>query len=118
MGSQLKLDTTRPHAIYGEVVNNLPGRYFQQDGHLFDMRTHEFVRDLGEAPTSPSPLTEFGPIRTQAKPTDGTTIACAQCDKVYKLGTTAQTRALALSRMRKHLETKHGITVPTAGGDS
>ena len=95
MASVPKLNMDRPHGVYGEIKDGIPGSYIGQDGHLFDMRTHEWVRDVDGA--VPGPVESF---------------SCKECGKTYKVGRTAASRALAMSNMKKHLAKKHGIELP------
>ena len=97
-----KLDQSKP---YGKAFVG-PDTYFGQDGRYFNMETLEEV--VLEQAATPTPQ--------EAKaPQEPATVSCKECGKSYKLGPTEKTKAVAVQRMKAHLEKEHGINLENTG---
>ena len=98
----MKLNENKPYGIYSEGPNS----YFGQDGRIFNMQTLEEVVRPGTAAT---------PEQPQERPTEEVGV-CKVCGKEYKCGPTEKTKAIAIARLKAHLEKEHGIDTENKEG--
>ena len=77
------------------------------------MGTHEeeFPEGAPEPPKAPEPEPE-------PQPAEQKVVTCNKCGKQYKAGHTEKTMAVAVKRMKAHLEKEHGIKLENKDEDA
>jgi hypothetical protein len=98
----MMLDLTKPFGLYMEGAE----RFHGQGPNLFNMKTGEFVRRIGDKAED----TE-GPAPIDSDQKTGATMFCKLCDFSAAYSNERGQR-IALGKLRAHMKRDHGIEVP------